>query len=397
MQGDENFCPHCGQHNDSRRVSIKEMIMHFFGGFFAFDNLFLKTLIPLLTSPGKVSKDYINGRRKSYTNPFIFLLHSAIVFLIVSGLIQMFNFTKKDDLKSDQLQHELKIKVEDFFSVQQNIQILKDSSIAIVEKEKLFAGLLNQNNRLVDSIEKHYAQDKEDIRLNLGGSYAFMKNVTKKLKDYNIPYEFNLLESDSIYLVEVKPFQLNPEKGKWGNMFSYANYDTEKPTLEVLEALQLKPNTWNIFIYEKIKEINSFGESIDEKASVLWNKMLAKLPMSLFIVLPFFTLILSLLYIRHPYTYTEHLIYVFNNQSVVFWLMLILVISQAVFGENSLINSLFRLAFFIYIHYYMYKALRYFYEQSRAKTLLKFVILSTTYIGFVLFGFAVLLVFAFLT
>ena len=180
-------------------------------------------------------------------------------------------------------------------------------------------------------------------------------------------------------------------------MFSYANYDTEKPTLEVLEALQLKPNTWNIFIYEKIKEINSFGESIDEKASVLWNKMLAKLPMSLFIVLPFFTLILSLLYIRHPYTYTEHLIYVFNNQSVVFWLMLILVISQAVFGENSLINSLFRLAFFIYIHYYMYKALRYFYEQSRAKTLLKFVILSTTYIGFVLFGFAVLLVFAFLT
>lgn len=397
MHGDENFCPHCGQHNDTRRVSIKEIILHFFGGFFAFDSLFLKTLLPLLTRPGKISKDYINGRRKSYSNPFIFLLHSAIVFLIVTGLIQMSNLPQKEALKSDQLQHVLKVKVEDFFSVQQNIQILKDSSIAIVEKEKLFQGLLNQNIQLMDSIEKLNAKFKKDIRINATGSYSFKKNVTKKMKDYKIPYEFNLSESDSISLIEIKPFQLNPEKGKWGNMFSNAKHDPEKPTLEVLEALQIKPSNWNIFTYEKIKEINSFGESIDEKVSVLWNKMLAKLPMSLFIVLPFFTLILSLLYIRHPYTYTEHLIFVFNNQSVVFWLILILVIMQAVFGENSWVNSLFRLAFFIYIHYYMYKALRYFYNQSRTKTLLKYVILSTAYVGFVLFGFAVLLVFAFLT
>jgi hypothetical protein len=91
------------------------------------------------------------------------------------------------------------------------------------------------------------------------------------------------------------------------------------------------------------------------------------------------------------------LIFVFNNQSVVFWLMLMLVISEAIFGENSWINNLFRLGFFIYIHYYMYKALQYFYGQSRVKTLLKYVILSTAYVGFVLLGFAVLLVFAFLT
>lgn len=397
MHGDENFCPHCGQHNDTRKISIKEIVLHFFGGFFAFDNLFIKTLIPLFTHPGKVSKDYINGRRKSYTSPFMFLLHSAIVFIIVNSLIQLFAVPKKQDLKSEQLQHELKVNIENFFSVNQNIQILHDSSVAKIEKEKLLQGLLGQNMRLVDSIEKDYAKDKEAIRLNIGGSYAFQKNTTKKMKDFNIPYEMNLSESDSLYLTEIKPFQWDPKKGKWKNMFSFANHDPEKPTLEVLEALKLNPSSWHVFTYEKIKEINSLGESIDEKAGVLWNKMLGKLPMSLFIVLPFFTLILSLLYIRHPFTYSEHLIFVFNNQSVVFWLILILVITQALFGENSWVNNLFSLAFFIYIHYYMYKALRYFYNQSRTKTLLKYVILSTAYVGFVLLGFAVLLVFAFLT
>lgn len=397
MHGDENFCPHCGQHNDTRKISIKEIVLHFFGGFFAFDNLFVKTLIPLLTRPGKISKEFINGRRKSYTNPFIFLLHSAIVFIIINSLVQLLEIPKKQDLMSEQFQHQLKVNIENFFSVNQNVQILKDSSVAKIEKEKLLHGLFSQNMRLVDSIEKDYARDKEAIRLNIGGSYAFQKNTTKKMKDYDIQYEMNLSGSDSLYLTEIKPFQLDLKNGKWENMYNFASHDSEKPTLEVLEALQLKPSSWNVFVYEKIKDVVSFGDSIDEKAGVLWDKMLSKLPMSLFIVLPFFTLILSLLYIRHPYSYTEHLIFVFNNQSVVFWLMLILIISEALFGENSWINNIFRLAFFIYIHYYMYKALKYFYGQSRVKTWLKFVILSTSYVGFVLVGFAILLVFAFLT
>jgi|GEM_PF-3289838 hypothetical protein len=397
LHGDENFCPHCGQHNDTRKISIKEIVLHFFGGFFAFDNLFVKTLIPLLTKPGKVSKEFINGRRKSYTNPFIFLLHSAIVFIIINSLVQLLEISKKQDLKSEQLQHQLKVNIENFFSVNQNVQTLKDSSVAKIEKEKLLHGLLSQNMRLVDSIEKDYARDKEAVRFNIGGSYAFQKNTSKKMKDYQIQYEMNLSGSDSLYLTEIIPFQLDLKNGKWENMYNFANHDSEKPTLEVLEALHLKPSSWNVFVYEKIKDVVSFGDSIDEKAGVLWDKMLGKLPMSLFIVLPFFTLILSLLYIRHPYSYTEHLIFVFNNQSVVFWLMLMLVISEAIFGENSWINNLFRLGFFIYIHYYMYKALQYFYGQSRVKTLLKYVILSTAYVGFVLLGFAVLLVFAFLT
>ena len=47
------------------------------------------------------------------------------------------------------------------------------------------------------------------------------------------------------------------------------------------------------------------------------------LSISLFIFLPIFTLFLMLLYIRRKYTYMEHLVFVFNTQTVFFLLLLI--------------------------------------------------------------------------
>ncbi len=83
LHGDENFCPHCSQVNDEIRVSIKDYFSGFFSNFFSFDSRLYKTIVPLLFKPGKVSKEYIEGKRKKYTNPFQLYLHTTIIFFFV--------------------------------------------------------------------------------------------------------------------------------------------------------------------------------------------------------------------------------------------------------------------------------------------------------------------------
>ncbi|WP_420793206.1 DUF3667 domain-containing protein [Polaribacter ponticola] len=51
-----------------------------FNGLFNFDAKFWNTIIPLLINPGKVSRDYIDGKRQRYTNPFRFYLTVSIIF-----------------------------------------------------------------------------------------------------------------------------------------------------------------------------------------------------------------------------------------------------------------------------------------------------------------------------
>ena len=85
---EDNFCPRCGQVNDMNRLSIKQYFSEYLAGFFEFDNRFLRTVIPLLIKPGTVSKNYVNGKRIYYANPFQLYLHITILFFLLVGLFK---------------------------------------------------------------------------------------------------------------------------------------------------------------------------------------------------------------------------------------------------------------------------------------------------------------------
>ena len=65
--------------------------MNFLLDSFSLDTKFWRTLIPLLISPGKVSKDYIEGKRVRYTNPFRFYLATTIIFFLILGAINSYD------------------------------------------------------------------------------------------------------------------------------------------------------------------------------------------------------------------------------------------------------------------------------------------------------------------
>ena len=114
------------------------------------------------------------------------------------------------------------------------------------------------------------------------------------------------------------------------------------------------------------------------------NATIGKLPFVIFFFLPIFTAFIWLVYIRKKYTYTDHLIFSFHNQSLLFILLILSLIIDSIFNTAS--AGWFLLIFGIYL----YKAMRKFYGQGRFKTIVKYIFLNTIFV-FLAFFTAILL------
>lgn len=79
----DRFCPNCSQANSTKKLTLKDFFDEFLAGMISYDSKLLKTLSALLLRPGKITKDNIDGKRVSYTNPFRFLLSLAIVYFLI--------------------------------------------------------------------------------------------------------------------------------------------------------------------------------------------------------------------------------------------------------------------------------------------------------------------------
>jgi hypothetical protein len=89
----ERFCSSCGQKNSSKALSLKELLMEFFAGLVSYDSRFRKSISALACSPGKLSQEYVLGKRIKYVNPFRFFISTAIIFFLIVSWIN------RDELK----------------------------------------------------------------------------------------------------------------------------------------------------------------------------------------------------------------------------------------------------------------------------------------------------------
>jgi hypothetical protein len=81
------FCPVCGQSVKEITRPWRDAIRELLTELFDFDGRMLVSLRLLLTRPGFLSYEYINGRRVSYTSPIRMYLVISLVFFFVLPLI----------------------------------------------------------------------------------------------------------------------------------------------------------------------------------------------------------------------------------------------------------------------------------------------------------------------
>jgi len=102
LQMTDKFCPNCSQANSTKKLSLKDFFDEFFSSLISYDSKLLKTLSALLVRPGKITRDFINGKRASYTNPFRFLLSLAIVYFLMVNYGGNFGKFDKYGSKNDE-------------------------------------------------------------------------------------------------------------------------------------------------------------------------------------------------------------------------------------------------------------------------------------------------------
>ena len=85
------YCGNCGQRAASRLISIWELLRDAFGDLLELDSRLWRTLIPLMTRPGKLTRDYLEGRRARFMPPFRMYIVLSIVFFLVAFSIRRKN------------------------------------------------------------------------------------------------------------------------------------------------------------------------------------------------------------------------------------------------------------------------------------------------------------------
>lgn len=105
LQLADKYCSNCGQLNSTKKLAFDDFFNEFFAGVFAYDSRLRRTLKALLFHPGKISRDYIEGKRMRYANPFRFYLSASIIFFIIWSYTNEFNGSTPGSIPADEVEN----------------------------------------------------------------------------------------------------------------------------------------------------------------------------------------------------------------------------------------------------------------------------------------------------
>ena len=121
------------------------------------------------------------------------------------------------------------------------------------------------------------------------------------------------------------------------------------------------------YIENKADYIKSMG---NQGKSIFFKTLINQIPKVMFVMLPFFALLLKLLYVRHKIYYVEHFIFALHMHTLAFLLLIITVF----FTKWYIV-----LVVILGIQVYLLLSIRNFYDQGLIKSFIKMQLLLTLY------------------
>ena len=81
------FCYYCGQPDKNLMRFFPALLRDLLEDVLDLDSRFMRTLRPLLFHPGKLTRDYLDGRRFRYVTPMRLYIFSSMLFFILAGTL----------------------------------------------------------------------------------------------------------------------------------------------------------------------------------------------------------------------------------------------------------------------------------------------------------------------
>jgi hypothetical protein len=333
LQG--KFCHVCGQENLELKESFGHMMNHAISDYFHFDHQFFHTLKPLLFKPGKLTTEYMAGKRVQYLHPvkmYIFISLVFFVLLFKSGFEPAKINTHTESVKSKKSLITANKKLD---------SINKDPNMPIFAK-KMMAKAKEENEKAIKKVDK----EEEEIKTNLSEKH-------KKRTHINL----------------------------WGDDNDDPNRDKDTTYEQYLNAqgklsANARDNFFRRYVKKREYELNASEKDVKE---VIMEGIKHNTPKMMFLLLPLFALLLKIAFWKNKKFYVEHLIYSFHFHCFLFlfWTMVIL-LKMVIPDAWGIIDYLNTLAILIVI-WYIYKSLRVVYHRSAGRTISKMIGLFFSY------------------
>jgi Protein of unknown function (DUF3667) len=351
------FCHICGQENVEPKETLWHLISHFFQDITHFDGKFFGTLRYLLFKPGFLSREYMLGRRASYLNPIrMYVFTSAFFFLFFFSIVKPGNINTGDST----------------FNAKEKVE----------KMNTVIKGLREQEAELTDSVVKTAVQKTID---------NFSKKAELLEKDLAVSaYADSMLtvkfaaRLDSANKERIRQGK-DPVRANTRNIFSIDFSSGYYRTVVAYDSVQAllpaeKQDGWwrRLRVRKAIDLIEKTNDKSGGFGKDLIGKFTHSLPQMFFLSLPAFAFVLSLLYRKErKYYFVNHAIFSIHLYcaTFIFSFVMILLFKYASFGSKMLENF-YNLLFVLLFFFYSYKCMRNFYQQRRAKTIFKFIILN---------------------
>ena len=334
------YCAVCGQRDRSRMISLWELIADFAGEAFDLDSRFWRTILPLLFRPGRLTSEYLRGRRVHFTPPLRLYLLSSLLF---------FFFAK-------------------FGGIENGIQIDGDEPEAPAtqsDESPRQAAPSDETDAPAGTREDPAPQPEGGV---LAGTATTTDDAPPGLPD-DIPP--GVPSEDEIEKM-VEEATRDAQSGKGFAVGS------ERCTLGEFE-------TGNAFIDGPVRaRLQTACEHIAaDDGKTFGRELVNNIPYMLFFFLPVIAVAMKVLYFGSHRYYVEHLLFFVHVHSFIFVALLITLTTSALknsFPQLALMNGLTIAAVSIYIPYYLFRALRVVYGEARLRTFVKYVLLFFTYL-----------------
>jgi hypothetical protein len=246
------FCHDCGQKNIPKRQTLAELWINFISSFWSYEGKFFRTTRYLITKPGFLALEYNAGKRERYYHPARMYVFISFVFFFV-----FFSLPDSDESEGEKVA----LTTEQQKEFEQKTEKRLEALAKIVGDSAALA--------LGDSIRK---AAQEEIQNNGSGKNEGVNLDLSEEQKYK-----SVAEYDSLQLA--KP---EAERDNWLE---------RRVTRRLIEVLKENGNNSN-----KLGEL--FVTGLKDSFSKV-----------LFYLLPFFALLLKLLYIRRGFYYSEHLVF----------------------------------------------------------------------------------------
>ncbi len=324
---EERFCPHCGQENTETKQPFHYLFTHFIEDFTHYDGQFWKTIKYLLFRPGKLTKEYLAGKRQLYVAPVkLYIFISFITFFLPS----LFSTSEEEQERNRKTYLAKEIELEK--AKEEKIAKLTDSL-----KYELTKNQLKKNKQ---------TQSSKDIKITEVNGNDIETDALEETKDGKISVlgATNMKQFDSLYAK---------------NISRQSVFDFMRP------------------FAKKIFHFQEQGLNKDQIFDKFTATFIHTIPKALFVYLPIFAFFLWIFHNKKKWWFFDHGIFTLHYFSFLLLVPLVLIFFSKLLDLLPDYNVLTYLSGIIYFVAILYMCLYFFvahhrvYESSRTMSVFK--------------------------